>query len=91
MIAARTSATLQAKRRRGERVGQVPFGYRLENDGVYLVADEAEQRTLGRIRAMREQGATIKRIAAALNHAKTPSRDRRWHATTVQRLLARID
>ena len=36
MIRTRTKGTMQMKRRRGERVGTVPYGYRLAVDGVHL-------------------------------------------------------
>src|SRR5580658_8137960 len=43
LIRARTRAALAAKSAKGERVGTVPFGYRLDVDGVRLEADSVEQ------------------------------------------------
>lgn len=89
LIAARTSAALQAKRRKGLRVGQVPFGFRLGHDGASLEADPDEQRVLARVHELRSAGETIDSIAAALNASSVPARGKRWHATTIRRLLGR--
>lgn len=56
LIAARTSAALQAKRRRGERAGSVPYGYRLADDGVHVVADDAEQQTIAGVQQLAADG-----------------------------------
>lgn len=89
LIAARTSAALAAKRRKGQRVGQVPFGFRLGADGCTLEDDASEQRILARIRDLRGRGETIDGIATQLNDGRVPARGKRWHATTIRRLLAR--
>lgn len=89
MICERTAAALQYKASKGECVGQVPYGYALALDGVQLEKEAAEQAVLTQMRGWREQGASIRRIADRLNAADTPARGRRWHKTTVGRLLAR--
>lgn len=43
LIRSRTTAALAAKKRQGKRVGQVPYGQRLGDDGVHL-ADAPEER-----------------------------------------------
>src|SRR5690606_14646601 len=48
----RTRAALQDKRQRGERVGGVPYGFRLLEDGRTLVPDEAQQAVIARIMRM---------------------------------------
>src|SRR3954453_2420928 len=45
-IKARTKAALSAKRRRGERTGQIPVGSQLAADGRTLESDPGEQRAL---------------------------------------------
>jgi DNA invertase Pin-like site-specific DNA recombinase len=67
IIGARTKSALAAKRARGERVGGLPFGYRLAADAVQLEADASEQGILARITALRAEGLTTRRIADALN------------------------
>jgi DNA invertase Pin-like site-specific DNA recombinase len=66
-IGERTRDAMRHKRAAGERVGTVPFGYRLAADGVHLEADPAEQAIAAEIREMRQAGHTMRSIAAALN------------------------
>lgn len=90
LIASRTRAALAVKRSRGEKTGgAVPFGFRLDDDGRTLVADELEQRVVARIHRLRAEGVSFRRIAAALNDDGVPARGKRWHPTTLQRLVAR--
>lgn len=67
IIGQRTKAALKAKRLRGERAGNVPFGYRLADDGRSLIACDAEQRIIELIRQLREAGYTLRAIADSLN------------------------
>src|SRR5690348_4737239 len=67
-IGERTRDALRHKRSQGKRTGTIPFGSRLAGDGAHLEADPAEQEALAQIRSLREQGASMRRIAAALNH-----------------------
>jgi len=67
IIGQRTKAALKAKRLRGERAGNVPFGYRLADDDRTLLPCEAEQRILELIRQLREAGYTLRAIANTLN------------------------
>jgi DNA invertase Pin-like site-specific DNA recombinase len=89
IIRARTRAALGAKAARGERVGEVPLGARVAADGRHLEADPREREALATIRRLRESGLSIRRIADELNRAGVPARGKRWHPTTVARVLAR--
>jgi DNA invertase Pin-like site-specific DNA recombinase len=66
MIRARTKAALGVKRARGERVGTVPYGFRLAADGVRLEADDAEQGVMAVVRELREAGTSHRAIVSAL-------------------------
>jgi DNA invertase Pin-like site-specific DNA recombinase len=90
MIKARTKAALGVKRARGERIGQLPFGYRLAADGVHLERDRDEQRVLAEMLRLREAGRSIRAIADQLNALERPARGNRWHATSVARILRRV-
>ncbi|MFA9409810.1 MAG: recombinase family protein [Deltaproteobacteria bacterium] len=46
------------------------------------------QRILSRILQLRECGLSIRAIADTLNEKGLPARGKRWHATTVARILA---
>jgi DNA invertase Pin-like site-specific DNA recombinase len=66
-IGERTRVAMSFKKAQGERVGAVPFGYRLAADGVHLEAEPREQEIIARIRALSQDGLTTRRIAAHLN------------------------
>jgi DNA invertase Pin-like site-specific DNA recombinase len=66
IIPARTRAALAAKRARGERIGTVPYGYRLAEDGLHLVADAREQVILASIRQLHGEGLSQRAIVAHL-------------------------
>lgn len=89
LIRARTKAALAVKKSRGERVGEIPFGFRVGNVGSHLEANKQEQETIGLIVRLRRQGLTISAIVDRLTQDHVPARGSRWHATTVSRLLRR--
>lgn len=67
IIGQRTKAALTAKRERGERAGNVPYGFRLNADGRRLDADAAEQRVIALLRELAAAGFTLRQVAAELN------------------------
>ena len=67
IIGQRTKAALRAKRQRGERAGNVPFGYQLAGNSQTLLPCIAEQRIVGMIRELRAAGHTLQGIANELN------------------------
>lgn len=67
LIRARTKAALAAKRARGERTGNVPFGYRIGDNRITLVVDAAEQRIIATVRTLRCEGNTVRAIVDALD------------------------
>jgi len=64
VIRARTCAALAVKRSRGERIGQVPYGYALAADGVHLTENPAEQAIIVQIRALRAAGLSLRAVTA---------------------------
>ncbi len=89
LIRARTRAALAVKHGRGERTGEVPFGYGLAEDGVHLEQLPAEQNIIGVVRQLRSEGLSIRAIAARLNADGIVARGARWHPTSIARLLER--
>lgn len=88
-IGERTAAALAHKRSNGERVGAIPLGSTLAADGVHLETDPAEARALELIAQLRAEGLSIRRIAAELEARGVPARGKRWHPTSVARILKR--
>lgn len=76
IIKSRTKSALAAKQRRGDRVGSVPFGMSVFDDGrrskkgnlpVALVTDPAEAATLADVRAWHAAGWSLRRICRELD------------------------
>jgi site-specific DNA recombinase len=68
-IGERTRDAMSHKRANGERVGTIPFGYRLSGDGIHLEENPEEQAVLARARELRASGNTVREIAAELNRS----------------------
>jgi len=66
LIRARTKAALGAKAARGERVGEIPYGFRLAPDGVRLEPDEGEQHVVATVRELHASGLSQRGIVRAL-------------------------
>ena len=73
IIAARTRAALQAKKARGERAGNLPWGYRADENGK-LVADVDEQLVIARVRDLRDEGVSIRGVVRCLDEEGYRSR-----------------
>ena len=87
-IGERTRDAMRHKRSNGERVGNIPYGYRLAADGKHLEADPGEQAVLAEIRRLRGTGVTLRGIAAALNQqALRTRRGTAWRLESVARAL----
>jgi len=89
MVCERTAAAMAHKKSKGELVGAVPYGYRLNADGVTLESDAEEQAVIDRVKALRAAGLTLQAITDRLNGDDTPARGKCWHLTTVARLAKR--
>ena len=86
-----TQQALNEKRKSGERIGTVPYGYVVGNDGKRLVADERQQAVLQWMRRQRQRGVSLRRICKALDIAGIPTALNKggWQCATVKRLTDR--
>ena len=91
IIAARTRAALQAKIRRGHRCGKVRFGYDLADDGKTLVPNLVEQAVLALIHRLRQDGHSLREIAAELTARGLPTKEghTQWTHSTIRGILGR--
>ena len=88
LIIFRTKAAMAAKKRRGERVGQIPYGKDLVEGK--LVDNAIEQECLSWISTLALAGNSPARIARLLNQSEVPTKNgRTWKAQTIKRILAR--
>ena len=65
-IGERTRDAMSHKKANGERVGTIPFGFRMGEDGL-LAEDAAEQGVLARMRELKAAGRTVRETADELN------------------------
>jgi site-specific DNA recombinase len=79
VIRARISACLQNKKKKGERVGTIPFGYKM-GDGNKLVECPDAQSVLSTVQEQRNAGKSWRNIVKVLNDAKIYNRrGREWN------------
>lgn len=88
-IGERTRDALQHKRSKGERIGNVHYGYRLSADGKHVEPEPKEQAVLAEIRALRARHRSLREIAAALNdRGQRTRRGTLWRHEFVKNLIA---
>ena len=87
IIGARTKAALQAKKVRGERVGQLPYGYRCD-DGTNLIPDTDEQDIIQQVKQLQTEGLSLRGIAVRLTSMGKTSRGTSWHPQTIKNILS---
>jgi DNA invertase Pin-like site-specific DNA recombinase len=88
----RTRSAMAVKRGNGQRIGTVPYGSDLAEDGTTLLPNEAEQAVIGEIRTMRAARWTLERIAEALTTRGIPTKtgkSENWTHQAVARILKR--
>ena len=91
VISERTTTAMQHKKSKSERVGEIPFGKVLSDDGVHLVDDAAEMSIIDTIREMRNDGKTIRAITSELNdRGIRTKKGKSWVSSTVGDLVKRI-
>jgi DNA invertase Pin-like site-specific DNA recombinase len=87
-IGERTRDAMHHKRANGERVGTIPFGYRVAADGLHLDPDPAEQAILCRMRELKAAGYTTRQVADELNRqGYTTRRGTAWRFQYVAEAL----
>lgn len=87
----RTRSALAVKKANGQRVGTVPYGFDLADDGITLTENLAEQAVIADIRSMRAGGTTLEAIADALTErgVLTKTGKSRWSYQAVGRIVKR--
>ena len=86
-VSERTSAILQYKKSKLEAYSPTPYGYR--RIGKKLFEDAEEQKVILEIKALRETGGSLRKIAQRLNGREIPSKNGgKWYASTVRYILS---
>jgi len=91
IISIRTRSVLRTKKVKGERVGHIPFGQKLAQDGVHLEANSEEQEVINQIAMLHSKGLSIRKITKLMNLNKAFNRGgARWTRESVRRLTIKI-
>ena len=87
IISERTKDALQHKISRNERVGQIPYGWRLSKDGKTLVQNADEQKVIARIQNWHLEGTGYRAICKKLETDNYSPAGKRWHPQTIKNIL----
>jgi site-specific DNA recombinase len=91
-IGERTREALRHKGSKRERVGNIGYGLRLAADGVHVEECPQEQAALSEIWRLRNEGRSMRGIAAALNtRGYRTRRGTDWRLESVARILGNVD
>ena len=89
IIRTRTKAALAVKKARGERVGGIPYGWQLNENGT-LLRDESESEAIAHAKQLKADGHSLRSIAKALADAgHMPRTGKKWHVQVVKRMIER--
>jgi site-specific DNA recombinase len=89
LISERTRDALRHKIERGQRAGQIPYGYRLGADGITLEEHSHEQGAIQLIQTMKDSGASNRAICRELDRLGYQPNGKAWHHQTITNILAR--
>jgi site-specific DNA recombinase len=90
MIRDRCNSGRASRKAQGYRVGEVPFGFSLADDGRTLVENPDEQRVLSVIHDLRSKGLSLRAIADELNRqGYKAKKGGAWKYGQVQSVLRR--
>jgi site-specific DNA recombinase len=85
LISERTKGALAHMASQGRRVGEIPYGRRLADDGLHLLEDRAEQGILRAIRDLKKRGSTWAQVAEEMNRRRlVTKKGRPWTWRTAQ-------
>ncbi len=90
IIGVRTRLALQVKKNRSERVGHIPYGFRLHEDGIHLSIDDQERFNLNLMKQLTIDGLSLRQIATHLNNCKIFNRTGPWNHVSLQRVMRGI-
>ena len=90
-ISERTKMAMSHKKSRSERVGTIPFGFDLSQDGIALMRNESEQKAIKLVAELRSGGLSLQKIAVEMTARGIPTKKGgdKWNHMTVKSILCR--
>jgi len=88
-ISERTKDALHLKIEKGERAGQIPYGWTVASDGINLVKNEKEQKAIRYIEELNSKGYSNRAICKELEKEGYEPIGRSWHHQTITNILRR--
>ncbi len=90
LIKERCDSGRKARRAEGRRIGEVPYGWNLADDGKTLVENPREQQGIEHAQLMHRRGYSLRAIAAELTRRNIPAKKGgRWSHRQVASILLR--
>jgi DNA invertase Pin-like site-specific DNA recombinase len=86
-IGERTRDALRLKILKNERAGQIPYGWKLAEDGKTLVENSLEQRAISLVVKLSAKGYSLRAICRELDKEGYKPIGKRWHPKTVSSIL----
>lgn len=88
IIKERVKSALKTKKNKGERVGHIPFGWKLKDCGILLEKNLEEQKILSEIHTLREKGTSLRETAETLNTMGILNRGNSfWNHASLHRII----
>ncbi len=87
-----TRSAMAVKKSNGQRIGAVPFGLDLADDGTTLIPNEREHTVIGEMQTMKASSMTLREIAFAMTERGVPTKtgkSNKWTHQAVARILSR--
>jgi DNA invertase Pin-like site-specific DNA recombinase len=89
LVSERTTTALRYKASKSERIGEIPYGYSLADNGVKLTVNVEEQARCHEMRQMKGNGMSWQRIADEMNaRGITTKKGRAWTWQTARKAAA---
>jgi len=87
IIGASSRLALQVKKSRNERVGYIPYGFGLHQDGVHLKLDDEELFNINLMKQLTIDGFSLRQIAQHMNNCKRFNRNGLWNHVSLSRVM----
>lgn len=89
IIGERVTNGQQEAKKQGKRIGQIPFGFQLAEDGETLEPNAYEQESIRIINELRADGETLQAIATKLEEMeiRNKSGNVKWNTTQIHRIV----